>query len=269
MISQNLKGVPKTLLIPLWARATESKRRDAILKDDLALEMIKQIDFDFSQFEKEWATQLYVVIRTELLDKAVKIFIGKHPEAVIVNLGCGLDTRFFRVDNGIIHWYDLDLPEPIRIKRQFFTETERYKMLNKSVFDYSWINEIARDDKPVLIIAEGLLMYFPEQEVKDLTNRLVTAFPNAEMLFEMVTPAMVKASGEKGQTERFQMAATFNWGITGGKEIETYNNGIKFIEEWNYLDYHKPRWNLIRLLALIPAYKNSYCNRIVHLVFNL
>ncbi len=94
--------MPKTLLIPLWARANESKHRDAIIKDELALEMIKQIDFDFSQFEKEWATQLYVVIRTEILDKAVKAFIAKNPDAVIINLGCGLDTRFFRVDNGTI-----------------------------------------------------------------------------------------------------------------------------------------------------------------------
>ncbi len=227
MISQNLQGVPRTLLIPLWARATESKRPDAIIKDELALEMIKQIDFDFSQFEKEWATQLYVVIRTEILDKAVKAFIAKYPDAVIINLGCGLDTRFFRVDNGIIHWYDLDLPEPIRIKKQFFSETDRYKMLDKSVFDYSWINDITKDDKPVLIIAEGLLMYFPEQEVKDLMNTLVTAFPKAEMLLEMVTPAMVKASEQKGQTERFQMAATFQWGITSGKEIESYNNRNK------------------------------------------
>jgi methyltransferase (TIGR00027 family) len=267
MISQSLKGVPRTLLIPLWARAAESKRKDAIIKDELALQMVSQIDFDFSQFEKEWATQLYVVIRTEILDKAVNGFITKHPNAVVINLGCGLDTRFFRVDNGTTRWYDLDLPEPIRIKRQFFKETDRYKMLDKSVFDYSWINEITKDDRPILIIAEGLLMYFQESEVKDLMNTLVKAFPKAEMLLEMVTPAMVKASGEKAQTERFQMAATFHWGITGGKEIETYNNSIKFLEEWNYLDYHKSRWNLIRLLALIPAYKNSYCNRIVHLVF--
>ncbi len=141
-------------------------------------------------------------------------------------------------------------------------------MLDKSVFDYSWINDIARDDKPVLIIAEGLLMYFQEQEVKGFMNTLVIYFPKAEMLFEMVTPAMVKASEQKGQTERFQMAATFQWGITSGKEIETYNTSIKFIAERNYLDYHEPRWNLIRLLALIPAYKNSYYNRIIHLEIN-
>lgn len=268
MIGQNLKGVPRTLLIPLWARATESKRPDAIIKDELALQMLDQIDFDFSQFEKEWATQLYVVIRTELLDNAVKAFIGKHPAAVVINLGCGLDTRFFRVDNGIIDWHDLDLPEPIQIKRQFFKETDHYNMLDKSVFDYSWINDLAKDNKPVLIIAEGLLMYFQEPEVKDLMNTLVMAFPKAEMLFEMVTPAMVKASAEKGQTERFQMAATFHWGIASGKDIEKLNDRIKFIQEWNYLDYHKSRWNLIRLLALIPAYKNSFCNRIVHLAFN-
>ena len=268
MIGQNLKGVPQTLLIPLWARAEESKRKDAIIKDDLALKMISQIDFDFSKFEKEWATQLYVAIRTEILDKAARRFIEAYPNAVVINLGCGLDTRFFRVDNGKIAWYDLDLPEPISIKKKFFEESDRYRMIARSVLDYSWIGDIEINDRPVLIIAEGLLMYFKEEEVKEIISNLVKAFPKAEMLFEMVPPALVKASGQNTQKERFGMAAVFQWGIASGKEMENYSPNIKFIEEWNYLNYHKSRWNLVRLFALIPAYKNNFCNRIVHVAFN-
>ncbi len=267
MIAQNLKDVPETLLIPLWARATETERPDSIIKDDLALKMMKQIDYDFSKLDKEWVTRLYVVIRTEILDKSVKAFIDKHPDAIIINLGCGLDTRFFRMDNGRIHWYDLDLPEPIRIKRQFFDETDRYKMIAKSVFDYTWINDVASTNEHVLIIAEGLLMYFTEEEVKGLMNTLVASFPKAEMLLEMVTPTMVKYS-EQNSNKRFQMAATFHWGINGGKDLEKYNDRIKFIAEWNYLDYHKRRWGMMRWLSLIPQFKNSNCNRIVRLTFD-
>jgi methyltransferase (TIGR00027 family) len=266
MISQNLKDVPETLLIPLWARATETERPDHIIKDDLALSMMRQIDFDFSKLDKEWVTRLFVVVRTEILDRSVKAFIEKYPDAIIINLGCGLDTRFFRIDNGSICWYDLDLPEPIRVKSQFFAETDRYKMIARSVFDEAWINDIARTDKPVLIIAEGLLMYFTEQEVKGLMNTLVASFPGAEMLFEMVTPAMAKYS-EQNASKRFQMAAIFHWGINGGKDMENYNGHIRYIAEWNYFDYHRNRWGMMRWLSLIPQYRNSYCNRIVHLAF--
>jgi len=128
MINHNLTGIPKTLMIPR-SRANETSSPNPIIRDEHAVEMVKQIDYDFSQFDREWMTQLFVVIRTEILDGSVKDFIDRHPAALIVNLGCGLDTRFFRVDNGKTRWYDLDLPELIRINKLFFEETDRYKMI--------------------------------------------------------------------------------------------------------------------------------------------
>lgn len=267
MVGQNLTGIPKTLLIPLWARAAESRRPDPIIKDDLALELVRRIDFDFSSFEKDWMTQLFVVIRTEILDGAVRDFIAGHPDAVVVNLGCGLDTRFFRVDNGRVRWYDLDLPEPLRVKRQFFQETDRYRMIERSVFDYSWFGEVARETEPFLVLAEGLLMYFPEQEVRGLLTALADRFPGAEMLLETVTPVTVQYTQQHQSTERFQMEATFHWGIAGGKALEAYDSRIRFLREWNYYDYHKPRWKAVRWLVLLPGYKNSFSNRIVSLSF--
>ncbi len=118
-MGQNLEGVPETLLIPLWARAVESKQENPIIIDDLSIEMIEKIEYDFSKFDKAWMSQTGVVIRTELLDKATDAFICRNPDAVIINIGCGLDTRFFRVDNGRINWYDLDLPEVIKLGNNF------------------------------------------------------------------------------------------------------------------------------------------------------
>jgi O-methyltransferase involved in polyketide biosynthesis len=87
IIRQDLKGVPKTLLIPLWARAAESQRPHFIIKDPLALDMVNKIDYDFSTFDKEWMTRLVVAIRTEILDREVRTFIDKHPEAIVINVG--------------------------------------------------------------------------------------------------------------------------------------------------------------------------------------
>lgn len=125
-MKQSLKGVSKTLLIPLWDRAFETKHPNPIIKDEKAVEIMENIRYDFTKFDDEWPNQVSIAIRTELLDNATKVFIKNHPQAVIINIGCGLDTRFSRLDNGKIHWYDLDLPEAIHVRKQFFNETDRY-----------------------------------------------------------------------------------------------------------------------------------------------
>lgn len=264
-IKPNLQGIPETLLIPLWARAVEAEQARPIIKDIKAAEIINGIDYDFSKFTKAWKSQIGVVVRTELLDQATRNFIQKHPDAIVVNIGCGLDTRFEQVDNGKIHWYDLDLPETICIRQHFFAETERYKMIAKSVFDEAWLDEVSVTNEPVLIIAEGILMYFTGQEVKTLLNKLISEFPRAEMLLEVMSPDIVKMSKQHDAIGR--MDVKFQWGIKSSQELETYNKQIKVVNEWNYFDYHKERWGWLGWLAVIPAFKNRFNNRIVHLHF--
>jgi len=237
-LKQNLEGITETMLIPLWARAKETRMENPIIKDEMALEMMEQIDYDFEKFERGRMPQVSISIRTELLDKATQYFIDRNEDGTIVNLGCGLDTRYTRLDNKKVHWYDLDLPEPIRIRRRFFKETERYKMIARSVFDYTWMGEI-KTDKPILIIVEGLLMYFLEDEVKELLYRLVEAFPGAEMLCEVTTPLVVER--HKKLDPQRERIVPFQWGVKTGEEIEEFNPKIKFITEWNYFDYHKDR----------------------------
>ncbi len=264
-MEEQLSGIPETLLIPLWARAVETKRSTPIINDIRAVEMVERIEYDFSKFDKAWMSQVGVAIRTKLLDEATMAFINKYPDSVIINIGAGLDTRFFRVDNDRIRWYELDLPESIHIRKKFFNETDRYRMIAKSVFDYSWIKQIDTFTDSVLIIAEGVLMYFEEDDIKSLMARMVVAFPHAEMLFEMMTPTLAKRSKQHDAVSKTD--AEFRWGITSGKEMEALSTKIKYIEEWNYFDYHQDRWRWVRWLALIPAFKNRFNNRIVHLCF--
>lgn len=265
MVKQKLEGVSETLLIPLWARAVETKRPEPIIRDVLAVQMMEKLEYDFVKFEKARLSQVGVAIRTELLDKAVTAFLAKQAESVVINLGCGLDTRFFRVDNGRVHWYDLDLAEPIRLRRQFFSETDRYRMLEKSIFDPAWPQAIQRDDRPVLIIAEGVLMYFTEPEIKELLARLASEFPQAEMLFEILSPLLVKNSRRHDSVSKTN--ASFQWGVASGKMVEALHENIRFLEEWNYFDYHRNRWGWFGWLALIPAGRRYFNNKIAHLQF--
>ena len=141
-------------------------------------------------------------------------------------------------------------------------------MIAKSVFEYSWIEKIPKGTH-YLIIAEGLFMYFTEEEVVKLLNKLVKSFEGAEMLIETISPYLVKQSKKQDIIKKqYQIDVHFNWGIKKGKELEKINPKIKFIEEWHYFDYHRDRWKGIRWLSLIPLFKNRFGNRIIHIKFN-
>lgn len=267
MMKLKLKGVQETMLIPLWARAVEMEQPNPILKDLKAVEIVKSLDYNFSKLDKEWATQLSVVIRTELLDNAVEKFMDQHETGAIINLGCGLDTRYFRLKNSDYLWFDIDLPTTIELRRNFFYETDNYHMIDKSVFDLSWFDEIP-ENVSVLIIAEGLLMYFSEAEVVELMNALAKKFPESEMLIETVPNSLVKQSQKSNLIEKqYDIQANFSWGINRGKEIEKLNPNIEYVEDWHYFNYHRDRWKIIRWLSLIPFFKNRFGNRIVHFKF--
>ncbi|MCG8511577.1 MAG: class I SAM-dependent methyltransferase, partial [Rhodospirillales bacterium] len=147
-----LSGVSETLLIPLWARAAEGKRPDPIFTDTKAAEIVAGVDYDFSKFETAWKSQVGVAVRTKLFDDAVYEFQSRNPDGVVVNLGAGLDTRPVRIRLGDMTWYDLDLPESMGLRRRFFSESDRCRFLSKSILDLSWMDEVERDGKPVLLI---------------------------------------------------------------------------------------------------------------------
>jgi O-methyltransferase involved in polyketide biosynthesis len=122
----DLTGVAETLMITLYARAIETQRLEPILIDRKAVEIAESLDYDFSKYENGWASQLGCLIRARAIDRIVQNFLETHPSAVIVNLGAGLCTRFSRIDNGQVRWYEVDFPEVIALRRKFFQETERH-----------------------------------------------------------------------------------------------------------------------------------------------
>lgn len=265
-IPVSLEGIAETLLIPLWARAVETERGDPIVRDPKAVEICKSLDYDFGKFGEAWMTQTGIAVRTKLFDEAVQERIAGNPDAVFINLGAGLDTRFDRVDNGRIRWYEVDLPEVIEIRRHFFTETDRRRFISRSITDFTWIEEVCPSDSVPLLIAEGLLMYFDEREVRAIFKMLAGSFRGAEMIFEILTPLAVgmgrfdqcvsKVGGGK---------AEFKWSLPDCREIESWNCGIKLCCEWNVLEYCKTRWGYLAFMA--PLFFNLLGNRVVHVRF--
>src|SRR5512136_641773 len=155
-VLQSLEGVSETLLMPLQARARESQRPDAMLKDDKAVAMVNQIAYDFSRIRLREHDEFLMIMRVHKFDSHVRSFLMRNPDAVVVHIGCGLDTRFERVDNGQVEWFDLDMPDVIELRRKVLgDEGGRYHLLGCSALEDAWLDTVsAHRQRPCLFLAE-------------------------------------------------------------------------------------------------------------------
>lgn len=264
-IAPLMENVSETSLLPLWARAMESMRPDALFKDDKALEMVRALDYDFSRFKKAWMSQLGIAVRTELFDKIVKDYLKIHPNGTVINLGAGFDSRYHRLNNGKVNWYDIDLPNVITLKKHLLKENKSYHLISRSILDFKWIDEVAIKQAPPLIIAEGLLMYFSEEQIKEVMNQLVTAFPKAKMALELIP------QGAMGNSQFHEaigwMKATFRWTTDNLSTFERWNSHIKVNNEWCILDYHWERWGAFAWFSWMPLYRFFFGEKVALLEF--
>jgi len=218
-VKSNLDGVSETLLISLWSRA------QVIERDTKAKELVEHIDYDFSRFEK-WKKHLkYTVIRTNIFDNEVTSFLTSHHDAIVVNIGAGLDTRFFRMDNGQIIWYELDLPSVISLRMQFFEETDRYRFISASITDDVWVHSIRENDRPILFIAEGVLMYLEQEDIKHFFTQIADHFSSAELVCEIVGPLGLKF--KHPLIKKTHSNPLLKWGVWNVLDIEKWDTRIK------------------------------------------
>jgi O-methyltransferase involved in polyketide biosynthesis len=257
---QDLSSVAETLLMTLYIRAMESQRPDALIKDEKAVALVNQMHYDFDrvrQVHMDEEDKVTVILRNLEFDRYARDFLARYPEAVVVHIGCGLDSRFERVcseqpDDGQVEWYDLDLPEVIELRRKFIgDEGIRYHLLGYSAFDSAWLDTVsAHRQRPFLFLAEGVLMYFREAQVKWLVLTLRDRFPGAELVFDAFSPFLIRANNLRLSITKF--GARYHWGIWRGQELEGWGGGIHLLDEWGYFDRPEPRLDHIRWMRHIP-----------------
>jgi len=253
--SPNLSGVAETLLMTLYIRAMESQRPDALIKDEKAVALVTEMSYDFNrvrQVHMDEDDKVTVILRNLEFDRYARDFLARHPEAVVVHIGCGLDSRFERVDNGKVEWYDLDLPEVIELRRKLIgDEGKRYHLLGCSAFDSAWLDAVSdHRQRPFLFLAEGVLMYFEEARVKWLVLTLRDRFPGAELVIDAFSPFIVQANNLRMSITK--LGARYHWGLKRGQEIEGWGDGIRLLDEWGYFDRPEPRLDHIRWMRHIP-----------------
>ena len=138
-----LQGVSETLFIPVWARAMETRRPDSLIQDTYALRIMGDHAGLQEKYRGAWLSQIGIIARTRALDRVASQFLASCPHGTVISLGCGLDARSRRLDNGIARWVDVDLPEVIAHRRLYFEDGPRHSSLSGSALGHGWIEEIA------------------------------------------------------------------------------------------------------------------------------
>ncbi|ETP72760.1 O-methyltransferase involved in polyketide biosynthesis [Lachnospiraceae bacterium JC7] len=228
-----LGDVQTTALIPLAVKASETLRENPRIRDPKAVEIIQYLNIDTKPYDK-FMSHEGVIARTIMLDKQLKEIIQEHPDTVIVNIGAGFDNRFSRVDNGKILWFDLDLPDAIRVRKKAFPDHERVTMIPCDALKSEWISEVksslrGRKSKPVFI-AEGLFMYLTFDQIRTLLENLKEGFTEGGTLIaEQNNKMLVK--NEKFHDTVKNTNAHFVSGTDSAQEIADLTDGISLVEE--------------------------------------
>ena len=232
---------------------------NAKIKDDMAAEIVSQLDYDFSNADKDGAMSSGVIARTIVLDEMVGQYLTKHPKTVVVNIACGMDTRCYRMKGKYLRWYNVDLPETMEVRECFLTEDGPIYQIAKSAMDASYIDDITYEGEDVLVVIEGLSMYLKEADIRQIFAIIDQAFPKAMVLIEVMSPFVVKHIKEKSIEGS---NAKFTWGIKNGKLLEQMVPSFTYKKEVSLVEGMKKLMPIYHVIGKIPAVRNI-SNRIV------
>lgn len=254
-----LDGVMETLLITLFFRAKDYEAKNSVLKDKLAYQIKSKIDYDFSKLDKVKMSYYGTLARAKTMDLEAEKFIENHPDCVVVSIGSGLDTRFFRIDNGQITWYNVDFDEVIALRENLIPAHDRVINIRKSALDPDWTKQVETGGKDLLILSEGVLMYLSEKEIKDLLFILTSSFSAFTCHLDMISYKMV--GKEKKHDAVKAMQASFRYGVKDGRELLALNPNLRWAGCINFTDQMKPMLKgLDRLFTpFIYKWNNRLC----------
>lgn len=235
-LSIDLGKVQQTLLLPLWGRAHEASKKHPLLVDNAAVEIMGKLDYDFAALASKISalTQMAWIMRSMCVDTVVHALVEYDPEATVVNIGCGLDTTFERVDNGMLTWYDVDLPDVIALRRRLVHSQSRRVMISSSILKEAWLDKIVAYGH-TLFIAAGVFYYLDEAEVSGLLKRLADRFPGSEIIFDVASPAGVRTANRRViESSGLDEGSRLKWGLRRTSDLVSWDRRFKLLETLYY-----------------------------------
>ncbi|RLL67603.1 class I SAM-dependent methyltransferase [Streptomyces sp. Z26] len=252
----HLGTVQETLLIPLYARAVDHREQQSVLGDERAEEIASSLDYDFTRFDG-LPSLSGVLLRSLLFDHWVRDFLAKAPDATVVEIGAGLNTRYERVDNGRSRWFELDLPDVIELRRRHFSDSSRRTMLGVSVTDRAWpVDVVSHSQGPYLLVAEAVLPFLDEPEARGVFDLLAEHFPGALLALDTAGPGFFDNQDEHDALSKVQ--ARMNWYCPDPADLADWLPGLKVMASHAVTDLPTPVMNQLpqryqELVAAISA----------------
>jgi O-methyltransferase involved in polyketide biosynthesis len=222
-VTVELAGVPETLLWTLYQRAIEARRPDAILADPRAVALVDEIDYPFAErFGDGGPLSQWQALRVKTFDAQVRRFLAAHPDGTVVALGEGLETQFWRVDNGRCRWLTVDVPEAIEVRERLLPRGDRQAVLAGSALDPRWMDE-ADASNGLLITAQGLFMYLEFDAVVHLLDACAKRFRGSAVVYDAVAPWLSEASrkGRLGKPDGWR-PPPWKWGLDKPKRYRLH-----------------------------------------------
>ena len=252
----------ETLLVTLYGRALQSRSNDPVLKDKWAEDAIGRIDYDFGKLQMGSIEPLSIAMRAKQFDIWTAEYIAAHPDATILHLGCGMDSRAFRLNPPpSVCWFDVDYPDVIELRTSLYPERPGYRMIGSPLAELGWLDELPRD-RPAMIVAEGVTMYLTEAIVKALLNRLTDHFPSGQIAFDAVNRIAVRMA--KISSSIRATGASFGWGISDAHDIKRLDPRITLVRKLRTPElpgYAKLPWTarvLVRIMGTIPTFRRMH-----------
>ena len=231
-----MDSVNKTLFIPLYGKALVS-REGILLNDPKAEEIWAAEGFPLKGKAKSRYLAFYMGMRSAVFDLWVLEQMEKHPNAPVLHIGCGMDSRCLRVGKPARQWYDVDFPEVIEERKRYFTESETYHMVGSDARNSTWLAQIPEGEEAIVVM-EGLCMYMPPHELQQLLRGLKGRFPRIHVLLDCYSTFAARASRVRNPINDVGVSQV--WGIDD-PEVLTAGTGLRFIGEHTMTPAHMIR----------------------------
>ena len=221
-----MNGVNKTLYIPLYGKAYVSKK--GIILNDKTAELIWEKEgFELKGKSKSKWLAYYMGMRSAVFDKWLKEQMDADKGALILHIGCGMDSRIHRVGTNGHTWYDVDFPDVIQERKLYYQEDEFYHMIESDARENAWIQTIP-EGKNAIIVMEGVTMYFKPEELKKLLTDLTNRFNRVNILMDCYTDFAAKASKYKNPIN--EVGVTVVYGVDDPYTLEE-GTGLSYVKE--------------------------------------
>ena len=230
----HLSKEKETLLITLYGKALESRLPGSLLRDRFADEAVGRIDYDFPRLKVDRNLAAGLAARARIMDDWVRDFLKRNADAVVLHLGCGLDTRFQRIDPPAgVDWFDVDYPEVIDLRRKLYPAKPNHHLVSASVAELEWLDAIAKD-RPAMVVAEGLTPYLRPEAGRRLFSALVERLPRGEIVCEVYSELGLKFVRNSPACKA--TGADLYWAIDDPCELERAAPGLRLLEDRSAYD---------------------------------